>query len=200
MKIVSNCPLCEDKSLHVLEEDGIGTQQCINCGYVSSDKYIGTKDNNKYYKDLPENDPIKISGKELFPKDFKDYKQRNLFTRYLKSALGANDPYIYYFLWEEGNWDIRDSQRKKTEESKYFPNVVKWVENLVQQNIISHIGRVIFFHCEHDGKAFEHRDMYAIPGETQDYKDNPNEFIHVRNNTKRGFYLWDPEKRSKTYL
>ena len=28
----------------------------------------------KEYKDLPENDPIKISGKELFPKDFKDYK------------------------------------------------------------------------------------------------------------------------------
>ena len=154
----------------------------------------------KEYKDLPENDPIKISGKELFPKDFKDYKQRYLFKRYLKSALVANDPYIYYFLCEEGNWDIRDSQRKKTEESKYFPNVVKWVENLVQQNIISHIGRVIFFHCEHDGKAFEHRDMYAIPGETQDYKDNPNEFIHVRNNTKRGFYLWDPEKRSKTYI
>ena len=55
MKIVSNCPLCEEKSLHVIEEDGIGTQQCINCGYVTTSKFIGTKEDNELYKTLPEN-------------------------------------------------------------------------------------------------------------------------------------------------
>ena len=54
MKIISNCPLCEEKSLHIIEEDGIGTQQCINCGYVSTDKFVGTKEDNEMYKTLPE--------------------------------------------------------------------------------------------------------------------------------------------------
>ena len=54
MNIVSNCPLCEEKSLHVIEEDGIGTQQCINCGYATTNKFIGIKEDNETYKTLPE--------------------------------------------------------------------------------------------------------------------------------------------------
>ena len=54
MKIISNCPLCEENSLHVLEEDGIGTQQCINCGYATTDKFIGTREDNEVFKTLPE--------------------------------------------------------------------------------------------------------------------------------------------------
>ena len=54
MKIISNCPLCEEKSLHVIEEDGIGTQQCINCGYATTSRFIGTKEDNEMYKTLPE--------------------------------------------------------------------------------------------------------------------------------------------------
>ena len=54
MKIVSTCPLCEEYSLHVIEEDGIGTQQCINCGYATTNKFIGTKEDNEIYKTLPE--------------------------------------------------------------------------------------------------------------------------------------------------
>tara|TARA_Y100001938_G_C8064402_1_gene419296 strand:+ start:747 stop:1208 length:462 start_codon:yes stop_codon:yes gene_type:complete len=53
MKIISNCPLCEEKSLHVLEEDGIGTQQCISCGYATTNRFIGTKEDNEMYKTLP---------------------------------------------------------------------------------------------------------------------------------------------------
>ena len=54
MKIISNCPLCEEHALHVIEEDGIGTQQCINCGYATTNKFIGTKEDNEIYKTLPE--------------------------------------------------------------------------------------------------------------------------------------------------
>ena len=54
MKLISNCSLCEEYSLHVIEEDGIGTQQCINCGYASTSKFIGTKEDNEMYKTLPE--------------------------------------------------------------------------------------------------------------------------------------------------
>ena len=150
------------------------------------------------FMQLPDNDPIKLGGIDLFH-DFQNYQVRNKFTRYLKMAMGAYDPYIYYFLWEEGSWDDRTGERKLTEEAQYFPNTVKWVEQLITDNIFEHIGRVIFFHCEHDGIPFEHRDLDAKNG-----INNPgphrNEFIHVRPNTKKAFYLWDPDQKNKTYL
>ena len=147
---------------------------------------------------LPDNDPIKLAGMPLY-KDFNHYQQRNKFTRYLKMAMGAYDPYIYYFLWEEGSWDDRTAPRKLTEEAKYFPGVVKWVESLIEENIFEHIGRVIFFHCEADGIPFEHRDLDAKNGMNVTFPHR-NEFIHIRPNTKKAMYLWDPEKKNKVYL
>lgn len=147
---------------------------------------------------LPDNDPIKQAGLELMPKDFKNFKERNLFTRYIKMAMGAYDPYIYYFLWEEGSWDDRTAPRKLTPEAEYFPNVVKWVESMVG-TIFQDIGRVIFFHVEADGLPFEHRDLDAKNG-VNVIKPHRNEFIHIRPNTKKAFYLWDPKTKDKTYL
>jgi hypothetical protein len=150
------------------------------------------------FQALPDADPIKQQGMELY-KDFKNYRQRNKFTRFLKMALGAYDPYIYYFLWEEGSWDDRTAVRTLTEEAVYFPTVVKWVEQMITDGIFEHIGRVIFFHCEHDGIPFEHRDLDAKNGMNV-VKPHRNEFIHVRPNTKKAMYLWDPETKNKTYL
>jgi len=149
------------------------------------------------FKALPDG-PLKQAGMKLMPSNFNDYKQRNKFTRYLKMAMGAYDPYIYYFLWEEGSWDDRTAKRKLTEEAQYFPNVVNWVEQL-QGTIFEHIGRVIFFHCDHDGIPFEHRDLDARNG-INVAKPHRNEFIHIRPNTKKAMYLWDPENKDKTYL
>ena len=53
MKIISNCPLCENHALHVLESNNITLQQCLFCGYASSDKFIGNKGVNKEYENLP---------------------------------------------------------------------------------------------------------------------------------------------------
>lgn len=152
----------------------------------------------KEFNELPNDDPIKQAGLSLMPKDFKDFQQRNLFTRYIKMAMGAYDPYVYYFLWEEGSWDDRTAPRKLTPEAEYFPNVVKWVESLVG-TVFEDIGRVIFFHCEADGIPFEHRDLDAKNG-IDVIKPHRNEFIHIRPNTKKAFYLWDPETKDKTYL
>ena len=55
MKIVSDCPLCEEHSLHVIEEDGIGTQQCINCGYATTSNFIGTREDNKFIRKVISN-------------------------------------------------------------------------------------------------------------------------------------------------
>jgi hypothetical protein len=148
------------------------------------------------FQALPDNDPIKQVGLELMPKDFKNFQQRNIFTRYLKMALGAYDPYIYYFLWEEGDWDDRPGERQMTPESKYFPNVVDWVLQL-KGTIFEHIGRVIFFHLEHEGLPFEHRDLDARNG-INVVVPHRNEFIHIRPDTRNQFYLWDPETKCKT--
>lgn len=154
------------------------------------------------YKGLPDDHPIKIHGNTIMPTNFKDYRQRNIFTRYLKSVLGANDPYIYYFLWEEGEWNHRNEEKAPTEIQKYFPGATQWVKNLVEQNIISRIGRVIFFLCDHDGIAFEHRDLDANNGvlNKDSYTAHNNEFIHIRYRTKRGFYIWDPDAQDKHYI
>jgi hypothetical protein len=69
------------------------------------------------YLALPDNDPIKQGGWDLWCNVPKGHAERNLFTRYLKMAMGAYDPYIYYFLWEEGSWDDRTAPRKLTEEA-----------------------------------------------------------------------------------
>lgn len=146
---------------------------------------------------LPDNDPIKKAGMPLYD-NINNFKDRNKFTRFLKMAMGAYDPYIYYFLWEEGSWDDRTAPRKLTEEAAYFPTVVKWVESMVG-TIFEDIGRVIFFHVEADGLPFEHRDLDAKNG-INVINPHRNEFIHIRPNTKKGFYIWDPEKKNKVYI
>lgn len=153
------------------------------------------------FLELPDDNPIKLGGIDLY-RDFKNYKIRNKFTRYLKMAMGAYDPYIYYFLWEEGSWNDRTAARKLTEEAVYFPNVVKWVENLITSNIFEHIGRVIFFHIEANGIPFEHRDLDIKNGilKHNEYTPHRNEFIHIRPNTKKPFYIWDPETQNKMYI
>ena len=52
--IVSNCPLCEEHSLHVMGKEEAQVMQCINCGYVSSTKFLGTKETNEEYQKLNE--------------------------------------------------------------------------------------------------------------------------------------------------
>ena len=113
------------------------------------------------FQQLEEDDPLKIAGLDIYPQDFTDYKQRNTFVRYLKSALGAHDPYIYYVLQEEGTnmKDRGSTARKPTTESEYFPGVMKWVNMLKSNKIVEHTGRVIFFVSEPSTKPFEHRDL-----------------------------------------
>lgn len=148
---------------------------------------------------LPDDDPIKLGGIDLY-KDFNNFRVRNKFTRYLKMAMGAYDPYIYYFLWEQGDWDDRQSNRNLTEESKFFPGTVKWINGLLENNIFSNIGRVIFFHKEADGIPFEHRDLDGTKGIQDGYTPHRNEFIHIRPNLKSPFYIWDPQNQKKIYI
>ena len=52
--IVGDCPLCKEHSLHILGEGKHQTQQCINCGYVTSEKFklndVKKEDSEEYKK------------------------------------------------------------------------------------------------------------------------------------------------------
>lgn len=39
MNIITNCVLCEEKSLHIIGEGEAQTQQCINCGYATAPRF-----------------------------------------------------------------------------------------------------------------------------------------------------------------
>ena len=49
--IVIECPVCDKRALHLMQ-DGEGLMQCLHCGYASSDKFQGDKENNDSYKQL----------------------------------------------------------------------------------------------------------------------------------------------------
>ena len=52
--IISNCFLCEEKALHVAGTEEAQVMQCINCGYTTTTKYIGTKETNEEFQKLGE--------------------------------------------------------------------------------------------------------------------------------------------------
>ena len=52
--LISNCFLCGEHSLHVAGTEEAQVMQCINCGYVTSTKYIGTKETNEEFQKLDE--------------------------------------------------------------------------------------------------------------------------------------------------
>ena len=46
--------MCGEHSLHVAGTEEAQVMQCINCGYVPSTKYIGTKETNEEFQKLGE--------------------------------------------------------------------------------------------------------------------------------------------------
>ena len=68
--IISNCFLCEEKSLHVAGTEEAQVMQCINCGYTTSTKFTGTKETNEEFQKLGEdmkNWAVESNGKIWIP-------------------------------------------------------------------------------------------------------------------------------------
>ena len=68
--LISNCFLCDEKSLHVAGTEEAQVMQCINCGYVTSTKYTGTKETNEEFQKLGEdmkNWAVESNGKIWIP-------------------------------------------------------------------------------------------------------------------------------------
>ena len=52
--LISNCPLCGERALHVAGTEEAQVMQCINCGYTTTTKFKGTKETNKEFQKLGE--------------------------------------------------------------------------------------------------------------------------------------------------
>ena len=52
--IIGNCPLCEERALHIAGTEDAQVMQCINCGYTTSTKFTGTKETNEEFQKLSE--------------------------------------------------------------------------------------------------------------------------------------------------
>ena len=68
--IISNCPLCEERALHVAGTEEAQVMQCINCGYTTSTKFTGTKETNEEFQKLGEdmkNWAVEKNGKVWIP-------------------------------------------------------------------------------------------------------------------------------------
>ena len=52
--IIGNCPLCEERALHVAGTEDAQVMQCISCGYTTTTKFKGIKADNEDFQKLGE--------------------------------------------------------------------------------------------------------------------------------------------------
>lgn len=145
------------------------------------------------YMKLPDTDPIKITGNEI-----SNQHGYNALSTFIKYSYEAHDLYSHYLFWDYyQGWRDASSNRELTKIAEHFPSLIQWIENLVSDGIFDKIGRAYLIAIDSNGYSFEHRDPPHDP-------DSPlatfPEFIHVRPNLKRPFYVYDPDTKTKHYI
>jgi hypothetical protein len=133
----------------------------------------------KNWKELPEDDAFKIAGKDL---------NHNQLTDYLKYSVGAYDFYRVYPVIDEDNI--------LGECSKHFPGLVKWTQSLVDTGIFESLYQVNIITVDAGGIPWEHSD--PAPPESSLYK--MSEFIHVKTDCDRPFYIIDPDTGDRVFM
>ena len=131
------------------------------------------------WNNLPDNDPFKIAGKDL------TYNQR---TDYLKNAYGA---YEYYRIFQIINED--GINLKLTE---HFPGLLKWVQTFVTSGILKNLHSVNLLSIDAGGIPWEHFD----PADGIESEGFLPEFIHIKTDCDRPFYILNPETGDRTFM
>ena len=121
---------------------------------------------------LPDDHPIKIAGSQF---------NNNDLILYITYAFGAHNPYKVYEVF---------NHTEKFESTHFLP-VVSWLNNL---KIFSHIENAYFLIVEGGGISIEHSDP-----EHDDIKKT-REFIYVRSDLNRPFYIKDISTDKKVYI
>ena len=107
--LISNCFLCEEHSLHVAGTEEAQVMQCINCGYVTSTKYIGTKETNEEFQKLGE--------------DMKNWAKEENGYVWIPSIITLPIGMLYPVnIKKEMKWAFAPMVEIPEEERKNFPN------------------------------------------------------------------------------
>ena len=140
--------------------------------------------------ELPNDSILKQTGLELQDQD------EHAFVEFIKHAFGAHDQYTLYNLVDSGpGWRADPTLCQSTQVALKFPILMKWMESLVSAEVFTHIGRAYLISLGTFGISFEHRDNMADPLSTA-----ASEFIHIRANTNRPFYVYNPITKEKHYI
>jgi hypothetical protein len=134
------------------------------------------------WKNLPEDDPLKVSGKDL------NYNQ---LTEYLKYGFGGYDLYSRLVLFEDCQTEI-----KLEKCADFFPNLINWIVGLKKENIFSNISGATIFVLDAGGVPFEHRD----PAKTSEELSVIPEFLHIKTDLDRPFYVRNPQTTEKVFM
>lgn len=160
----------------------INGSHVINDGSINPGEFKPLYEAYTELQSLPEDHPIKQMSQGL------DYNQ---LTTYVKYALGGYDLYSRYVLFENCEEEIILG-----EVAGYFPEVIEWIQDLKKSGVFQKIQGATFFLLEAGGVPFEHHDP-AADEESQKYIP---EFIHIKTDLDRPFYLIDPTSKEKTYI
>lgn len=115
----------------------------------------------------------------------------NQLTTYLKYVLGGYDLYSRYVLFENCKDEILLEHA-----AYFFPKIMSWIEDLKTNNIFKSVEGATFFLLEAGGIPLEHCD----PASSEENRKFTPEFIHIKTDLDRPFYLIDPASREKTYI
>ena len=107
--LISNCFLCGEHSLHVAGTEEAQVMQCINCGYVTSTKYIGTKETNEEFQKLGE--------------DMKNWAKEENGRIWIPSIITLPIGMLYPIdVKNEMKWSFAPMVEIPEDERKNFPN------------------------------------------------------------------------------
>jgi Zn ribbon nucleic-acid-binding protein len=110
MSLISNCPLCEEHGLHVFGEEEAQIMQCISCGYVSSTKFLGKKENNSEYQKLSD--------------DMKKWAVEENNRIWIPTIITLPDGMLYPENDEDGKmtWKLASMVEISDKEKEHYPN------------------------------------------------------------------------------
>jgi hypothetical protein len=129
---------------------------------------------------LPDSDPLKKAGTDL------NYNQ---LTAYLKFAMGGYDLYSLYKIL-----DVDFQNNGIGEINIHFPNLVNWILKFKTAGIFESLHSATLMALESNGIPWEHCDPEP------DMVGEIAEFIHIKTDLDRSFYIIDPVTKSRVYI
>lgn len=182
-------------SLHPVICRGIATAshlafnglQTINPGSINPNtqnyKITPLYEAHETWSSLPPDSLLKKAGEDL------DYNQ---LTTYLKFAFGGYDLYSIYRILDAGFQETGLGEMEQ-----HFPSLIEWILNFKDQGIFKSLHSATLMVIESGGIPWEHCD----PEQPEDVEEGfIPEFIHIKTDLDRPFYMIDPETKNKVYV